>query len=88
MAVHKVEQIVWAPLERGVVERLKGRKIFAARADGKLYAGTVIGVDDGYLTLANGNQRQLILFVNHRFHYAVTEGPPQWIPKMAEQKLL
>ena len=81
------ESILWELMTPERARELLHHRIVAIRGDDKTYAGRVVEIAPGYVTLASGNQRQILHFGNYRYQFAVFEGPPPWTPRMAAPKL-
>lgn len=88
MAEVNCEQLQWNPLSQERASSYIGEKVIAARGDAKLYTGLVVDVGRGEMTLASGNQRQILQFDNYRYMVATFDGPDSWVPRTAEKKLI
>lgn len=82
------ETIEWMDLTGEVAKGLLGAKVVAIRGDSKLYAGHVVDVTVHDVTLASGNQRQILAYPNWRYQVAKFNGPTPWTPRMAESRLI
>jgi hypothetical protein len=81
------ETIKWRKLDKDSAQSLLAKKVLALRGDGRAYAGKVIEVDSGTVTLATGTARQVLAFTAYVYQVAVFVGPPPWEPRLGDPKL-
>lgn len=82
------ESIGWSELTHELAaEFVNGELLLAHRSDGKVYTGRVVEVTHYEVTLASGNQRQVLQYRNYRYHVARYKGPTPKPPRLADKRL-
>lgn len=83
------ELVDWATLDDELARHIPaGCWLLAIRGDGKVYTGHAIEVTLEEVTLASGNQRQILQYQKYRYQVAKIRGPEPWTPKTASKRLL